>query len=82
MLDRGYKPNKQSWSEFVQNITTGKDYFETCATHFDLFPGWFNKRYLMQCFYNLQEKFDCGMITPQEWEKIQAYVLGWNEPGL
>ena len=82
MLDRGYKPNKQSWNEFVQNITTGKHYFETCATHFNLFPGWFTKRYLMQCFYNLQEKFDCGMITPQEWEKIQAYVLGWNEPGL
>lgn len=82
MLDRGYKPNKQSWSEFVQNITTGKDYFETCATHFNLFPGWFTNRYLMQCYYNLQEKFDCGMITAQEWEKIQAYVLGWNEPGL
>lgn len=66
----------------VENITAGKNYFETCATHFNLFPYWFNRRYLMQCFYNLQEKFDCGMITEEEWDKIQAHVQGWDEPGL
>lgn len=82
MRNRGYKPSDRSWNEFVQNITTGKDYFLTCATHFNLFPYWFNQRYLMQCFYNLQEKFDRGMITEEDWKKIQAHVLGWNEPGL
>jgi uncharacterized protein (TIGR02328 family) len=79
---RGYKVSERAVDAFKQNMGLGRSYFETCATHFNLFPGWFNHRYLMQCFYNLQEKFDCGMITAQEWKKIQAYVLGWNEPGL
>lgn len=30
-----------------------------------------NKRYLKQCFYNLQEKYDRGIISEDEWEKIK-----------
>ena len=37
-----------------------------------LFPDWHNKMYLQQCFYNLQEKHDCGGITIDEWGKIYA----------
>lgn len=33
-----------------------------------IFENWHNKRYLTQCFYNLQEKYDCGMINEDEWE--------------
>lgn len=29
-----------------------------------------NDRYLKQCYYNLQEKADRGIITPEEWQKI------------
>lgn len=29
-----------------------------------------NERYLKQCFYNLEEKFDRGIISKEEWEKI------------
>lgn len=29
-----------------------------------------NNRYLKQCLYNLQEKADRGIITPQEWQLI------------
>lgn len=29
-----------------------------------------NERYLEQCYYNLQEKYDRGMITKEEWSKI------------
>lgn len=79
---RGYKVSVRAHEAFVNNVQEGRSYFETCATHFNLFPGWFTYRYLMQCFYNLQEKFDCGMITAEEWEKIQGEALGWNEPGL
>jgi hypothetical protein len=31
----------------------------------DLFEGWHNDRYLLQCFYNLQEKYDCGGFTTE-----------------
>lgn len=36
----------------------------------EIFPYWHNDRYLTQCFYNLQEKYDCGGITDQEWCKV------------
>ena len=30
-----------------------------------------NDRYLKQCLYNLQEKYDRGIITQEEWQKIE-----------
>lgn len=36
----------------------------------DLFAGWHNERYLTQCFTNLQEKYDCGGISEEEWYDI------------
>ena len=30
-----------------------------------------NERYLKQCYYNLQEKADRGIVSPEEWEHIQ-----------
>ena len=30
-----------------------------------------NNRYLEQCYYNLQEKYDRGVITQEEWQKIE-----------
>lgn len=33
-----------------------------------------NNRYLKQCYYNLQEKYDRGIITKEEWQKIEDLV--------
>ena len=30
-----------------------------------------NDKYLKQCYYNLQEKYDRGIITKEEWQKIE-----------
>ena len=35
-----------------------------------------NCRYLIQCYYNLQEKYDRGIITFDEWKKIKMAMLG------
>ena len=35
-----------------------------------------NRRYLIQCYYNLQEKYDRGIITFDEWKKIKMAMLG------
>ena len=40
----------------------------------DLFHYWHNNRYLLQCYYNLQEKYDCGGITREEWNKIVVLI--------
>ncbi len=39
----------------------------------DLIKGYeqHNDRYLKQCLYNLQEKADRGIITKEEWQKIE-----------
>lgn len=34
------------------------------------FPDKMTDRYLKQCLYNLQEKYDCGGITEAEWKRI------------
>lgn len=35
-----------------------------------LFDDWHTDRYLKQCLYNLEEKYDRGGISPEEWDKI------------
>lgn len=39
-----------------------------------------NDRYLKQCYYNLQEKYDRGIITEEEWLKIVKSV-NWKVQG-
>lgn len=42
----------------------------------EIFKAWMNKRYLRQCYYNLEEKFDCGGIPEDEWDRvIKGYVV-------
>ena len=36
----------------------------------ELYDGWHNHRYLTQCYYNLEEKHDCGIVSNDAWEKI------------
>ena len=35
-----------------------------------LFKDFHDERYLKQCLYSFQEKYDCGMLTDDEWDKI------------
>jgi len=35
-----------------------------------------NDRYLKQCYYNLQEKADRGIITKEEWKLIHKNIYG------
>ena len=37
-----------------------------------------NDRYLKQCYYNLQEKHDRGIISKEEWKKIEDFIGGNN----
>lgn len=32
---------------------------------------WHNDRYLIQCYYNLQEKYDCGAISPDKFQMVE-----------
>ena len=37
----------------------------------EIYSGWHNERYFVQCFMNLREKYDCGGISAEEWTKIE-----------
>lgn len=37
-----------------------------------LFENWHTKRYLKQCFHNLEEKHDCKLVTDIEWHKLET----------
>lgn len=56
-----------------------KKYFEDKHYKFyrmsEIFPNWHNDRYLKQCLYNLEEKYDCGGITRDEWDRIVEILL-------
>ena len=43
---------------------------EIIPTYEEMFADWHNQRYLVQCYCNLQEKFDRGGISEKEWKKI------------
>lgn len=36
----------------------------------ELYADWHNARYFMQCYHNLEEKYDCGGIKQEDWESI------------
>ena len=40
----------------------------------EIYPKWHNDVYLIQCYYNLQEKFHCGILTQEEFNKVDKLV--------
>lgn len=71
MRKRNYNISEGSYLKYVSNLNDSKDKFNNdgipCLTFDDLFKGWHNERYMRQCFYNLQEKYDCGGIKRCEY---------------
>lgn len=59
---RGYKVDISKLKKLVSA-------HDTCIIpyHIDLFNGWHNDRYYYQCLMNLQEKYDCGGISEEEY---------------
>lgn len=55
-----WMPRYLSWSKELPNIE-------------DLFKGWHNDRYKNQCFYALQERYDRGLMSKADWERIEQY---------
>ena len=68
MGKRGYKCD---WTKFSENIQYA---FESFPDEKDIFAEWHDDRYLWQCYYNLQEKYDCGGIYEDEWEQIALFM--------
>ena len=72
MYNRGFKISDSAINKIMDitdsDIRMGIEFITTK----ELFAGWHDERYLTQCYYNLQEKYDCKGISGLEWEKIEA----------
>lgn len=72
MHKRGFNISESSISKIIEitdeNIRMGSEF----VTIDELFAGWHDDRYMHQCYYNLQEKYDCGGITKNDWEAIRS----------
>ncbi|MBR4832410.1 MAG: hypothetical protein IKZ97_07275, partial [Butyrivibrio sp.] len=77
MIRRGYKVNEELFLRHYRAFAlrryrdVGNAFVEVPSEH--IFKDWHDERYLKQCFYNLQEKYDCGGISQAEWLKIDNY---------
>ena len=67
MTRRGYKTMNKVWDKIV---ALKPNYNQLMIE--DIYPDWHNSRYLTQCFYNLQEKYDCGGISEEDYANIQS----------
>ena len=66
MKKRGYKVCEEKlWKNKF-----GYDDIEGTMYKQYIYEEWHNQRYLKQCLYNLQEKYDCGGVSEEEWQKI------------
>ena len=74
MLTRGYKC---TWKSFEQYRLCPKYGRIKCNSDM-LFYNWHNDRYLQQCFYNLQEKYDCGGIPTEEWKTLYNAMISYH----
>lgn len=71
---RGYIIREQSMSKY-RDYFSDKDLVDVS----EIFPEKMNMRYFKQCYYNLEEKFDCGGITIDEFEP--TYCLAKEKMG-
>lgn len=76
MHKRGYKVSEKSYTTLCKNIEEGDKYFYHKGIIIDneIYNGFMEARYLKQCFYNLQEKYDRGMITTEEYILLENKV--------
>lgn len=67
MRNRKIKYQSKYYDE-IQAFCESDEYCEECPIYWE-----HNDRYLRQCYYNLQEKVDRGIINTEEWEKIEQW---------
>lgn len=78
MENRGYKVSKITRKRFLDRVAMSADKFNNEDERWEMFEDWHNNRYFKQCYYNLQEKYDCGGISQEEWNKIEAMFQDWE----
>ena len=78
MTRRGYRTMESVWNKIVATRCESNGY--KIIPLQELFPDWHNYRYFVQCYHNLEEKYDCGGISEEAFQKIyDVYTEIWSE---
>lgn len=72
LKNRGIRLKTDPYNKYLKFASTIK---EGCSIK-EIFPDHDNDRYLRQCFYNLQEKYDGGQkdFTKEVYDKLYTFV--------
>ena len=65
MTKRGYRTMNSVWDKITSICN---DY--NIIPFNEIYPNWMNAEYLEICYFNLKEKYLCGSIKQEDWEKI------------
>ena len=76
MRERGYTVH---WERFMKWFPAELPWNHLGLSQADIFNQWQDKRYLRQCFYNLQEKADNYGLSQDEYGRLYEFV--WEELG-
>ena len=75
MIERGYYADPNVLLKYTNDVDCKNAFWNAGTVPFhELFFGWHNERYLLQCYYNLQEKYDCGGISEEEFGTIEEIM--------
>ena len=74
MTRRGYRTMNSVWEKIIK-VANG-DY--NILPLEELFSEWHNDTYWIICYYNLKEKWMCGGIKDEDWNKIDTADSEWR----
>ena len=75
MTRRGYRTMDSVWQKICS----------VCDTEYNILPldeiynEWMNDTYMTICYYNLKEKWLCGGIKSEDWNKIEEVYNIWEQ---
>lgn len=75
MTRRGYRTMNSVWDKII-SVVDDNNY--NILPLNELFPDWHNDTYWVICYYNLKEKWMCGGIEDEDWNKIDNADAEWR----
>ena len=74
MRKRGYKIDTERLYQYsrINSLNVNLKHTNSIVDTKNIFQNWHNYHYMLQCFYNLQEKYDCGSVPEEEWKIFSA----------
>ena len=75
MNRRGYRTMDNVWNKITS--VANNDY--NILPLNEIYNDWMNDTYMTICYYNLKEKWLCGGIKNEDWDKIEEYYSIWEQ---